>query len=121
MENPIKIDDLVVITIILEIPKYSCCLKGPLNKKEHGRPNQPCAPSSHHPFAPAQRDAAIASKNRKDEADFAASDCKVPEPAVLLSLMMCYIWLSQWLTFKLLGYLKGTIKFKLLFHGPLAE
>ena len=34
--------------------------------------------------------------------------------------------LSQWLTFKLLGitritYLVGQIKFKLLFHGPLAE
>ncbi len=32
-------------------------------------------------------------------------------------------WLSQWLTFKLLGiaYFIGKIQFKLLFHGPLAE
>ena len=32
-------------------------------------------------------------------------------------------WLSQWPSFKLLGitYLVGNIKFKLLFHGPLAE
>ena len=32
-------------------------------------------------------------------------------------------WLSQWLTFKLLGitYLIGQIKFKLFFRGPLAE
>ena len=31
--------------------------------------------------------------------------------------------LSQWLTFKLFGitYLVGKIKFKRLFHGPLAE
>ncbi len=29
-------------------------------------------------------------------------------------------WLSQWLTLKLLGFM-GKIKFKLLFHGPLAE
>ena len=32
-------------------------------------------------------------------------------------------WLSQWLTFKLLGvtYVVGKIKFKLLFNGPLAK
>ncbi len=36
---------------------------------------------------------------------------------------MFLCWLSQWQTFKLLGiiYLIGKIKFKLLFHGPLAE
>ena len=51
---------------------YGCCFKGPSKAEKSTTP--PCpAP----PFSPAQRDAAIASKNRKDEADFAASDCKV--------------------------------------------
>ena len=49
---------------------YGCCFKGP-SKAEKSTTPPPRNPHS------AQRDAAIASKNRKDEADFAASDCKV--------------------------------------------